>query len=273
MLMLFNEGRRTGRLGNNFSNNYDLVLTVNNKNVLIISKTNVTYLEKEYILSNEDGFEIYAILKSNLLNIKNIVDVNIDETISNLLELNIDGEIIRKRFYTRSIYGQFIKNLNEKIIQIVTKNFQDSTLDIIFSEELPKEKEVLKKYLINSEDYIKFETIFSSELGELHKVNNNSFKIGNMLILFSNCPSEFELSNYSNIWLKDNSLEIINDKSKEYKINGIRVIEKQVKSSNIERVFKFICINNTMIMFTYGALFSSYSDIVNLAIANIKIKE
>ena len=177
---------------------------------------------------------------------------------------NGDFDLDDDRILDRIDYYTEMLAVDDEDIAVNNIEIKESEPEIIEEYDAPCEFKTLDNKTIS--------TVFSSQLGNLERINDKSYRIGNLLILLSACPSEYELNKYASDWLSNNNLDIIYEKNKEYKINNYRVIEKQVNSSNIVRVFKFVCVEKTMIMFTYGSLFSSYSEVIDKAIENIEIK-
>ncbi len=145
------------------------------------------------------------------------------------------------------------------------------------TDKKEKNNDELIEHTINSNINFKFK--LPKLYGETTKKTDISFKIGNSInVMISKCSDISKLEERSLQWLensaKTNNQNILKDKVRKYFLNNdtIQVIERMVEKDDQRRMYKFVYLNESMIVFAFGAkgYNEKFENTINNAIISIK---
>lgn len=225
-------------------------------------------------------------------------DISLKEIILNIVELIIDlrpettttiAELIKyepeKSFVEPLTQGKvfnYVFDVCKKMninLEKVDKSFGGLAYYYTFKKADKKENnnDELIEHTINSNISFKFK--LPKLYGETTKKTDISFKIGNSInVMISKCSDISKLEERSLQWLensaKTNNQNILKDKVRKYFLNNdtIQVIERMVEKDDQRRMYKFVYLNESMIIFAFGAkgYNEKFENIINNAIISIK---
>lgn len=225
-------------------------------------------------------------------------DISLKEIILNIVELIIDlrpettttiAELIKyepeKSFVEPLTQGKvfnYVFDVCKKMninLEKVDKSFGGLAYYYTFKKADKKENnnDELIEHTINSNISFKFK--LPKLYGETTKKTDISFKIGNSInVMISKCSNISKLEERSLQWLensaKTNNQNILKDKVRKYFLNNdtIQVIERMVEKDDQRRMYKFVYLNESMIVFAFGAkgYNEKFENTINNAIISIK---
>ncbi|MGN1000958.1 MAG: hypothetical protein ACI4OG_03375 [Bacilli bacterium] len=225
-------------------------------------------------------------------------DISLKETILNIVELIIDllpettttiAELIKyepeKSFVEPLTQGKifnYVFDVCKKMninLEKVDKSFGGLAYYYTFKKADKKENnnDELIEHTINSNISFKFK--LPKLYGETTKKTDISFKIGNSInVMIAKCSDISKLDDRSLQWLensaKTNNQNILKDKVRKYFLNNdtIQVIERMVEKDDQRRMYKFVYLNESMIIFAFGTkgYNEKFENTINNAIISIK---
>lgn len=244
--------------------------------------------------TSKNNSELNKLIEDTITN----EDISLKETILNIVELIIDlrpettttiAELIKyepeKSFVEPLTQGKVFnyvldvcKKMNINLEQ-VDKSFGGLAYYYDFKKVDKKENNnaELIEHTINSNISFKFK--LPKLYGETTKKTDISFKIGNSInVMIAKCSDISKLEERSLQWLensaKTNNQNILIDKVRKYFLNNdtIQVIERMVEKDDQRRMYKFVYLNESMIVFAFGAkgYNEKFENTINNAIISIK---
>lgn len=200
-------------------------------------------------------------------------------------------EALKKNFTTFTTFQTIcttteLISKNKNIVNIVSmlRQAPDKTLKTIYEvicDNLSIEKvfdDITNfKYTISSNLYYNFEISFPFEVDSVVKNSESSFKIGEVNIMLAKCGAIERIEERAKQWLENsartNSQTMLKDLDREYYLKGsqTKVLEKQLEKNNRRRVYKFIYLNEAMVIFAYSSLNQDLSEMIDNAITSINI--
>jgi len=246
------------------------------------------------IETSKNNSELNKLIKDTITN----EDISLKETILNIVELIIAlqpetpttiAELIKyepeKSFVEPLTQGKvfnYVFDVCKKMninLEKEDKSFGGLAYYYTFKKADKKEKnnDELIEHTINSNISFKFK--LPKLYGETTKKTDISFKIGNSInVMISKCSDISKLEERSLQWLensaKTNNQNILKDKVRKYFLNNdtIQVIERMVEKDDQRRMYKFVYLNESMIVFAFGAkgYNEKFENTINNAIISIK---
>lgn len=226
-------------------------------------------------------------------------DISLKETILNIVELIIDlqpettttiAELIKyepeKSFVeplTQGTIFNYVLDVCKKMninLEEMDKSFGGLAYYYTFKKADKKENnndDELIEHTINSNISFKFK--LPKLYGETTKKTDISFKIGNSInVMIAKCSNISKLEERSLQWLensaKTNNQNILKDNVRKYFLNNdtIQVIERMVEKDNQRRMYKFVYLNESMIIFAFSTkgYNEKFENTINNAIISIK---
>lgn len=249
-------------------------------NVKAETSTNNSELNKiiEDTITNED-----ISLKETILNIVELIIYLQPETKTKIAELiKYEPE---KNFVEPLIQGKvfnYVFDVCKKMninLEEVDESFGGLAYYYTFKKADKKENnnDELIEHTINSNINFKFK--LPKLYGKTTKKTDISFKIGNSInVMIAKCSDISKLDDRSLQWLensaKTNNQNILKDKVRKYFLNNdtIQVIERMVEKDDQRRMYKFVYLNESMIIFAFGTkgYNEKFENTINNAIISIK---
>lgn len=222
-------------------------------------------------------------LKETILNIVELIIALQPETTTTIAELiKYEPEKSFVEPITQGKVFNYVFDVCKKMninLEKADKSFGGLAYYYTFKKADKKEKnnDELIEHTINSNINFKFK--LPKLYGETTKKTDISFKIGNSInVMISKCSDISKLEERSLQWLensaKTNNQNILKDKVRKYFLNNdtIQVIERMVEKDDQRRMYKFVYLNESMIVFAFGAkgYNEKFENTINNAIISIK---